>query len=293
MRAAAHRQPKRRLSRDPQVPMRQSPLGTLVAFILTCALFVLVGSGVLRQTAFRADYMAQAISETNAAQVMTKRANQEAVTVAAKYHIPSSAVNHLITRKAVTQDLTQTIQNVYADQADPVSTTHIIAQVQKQLATAINQSLPGLIGTETIVNTIVSQLTSQYQEMLQIPAVTKGETQLQTYRQLVERAFSASIVIVIVFLLILIFVDRRLGYILWHLGWAGFWSGALLLIVQFGIKLSGMIGVITLAAKSFQAPAEQIVTTIVNSFLTPSLVLLGAGVICIVVGSIIKHTIKI
>lgn len=293
MRAAAHRQPKRHLSRDPQAPLRQSPLGTLVAFILTCALFVLVASGVLRQTAFRADYMAQAIGDTSAAQVMTKRANQEAVTVAAKYHIPSSAVNHLITRKAVTQDLTQTIQNVYADQTDPVSTTHIMAQVQKQLATAINQSLPGLVGTETVVNTIVSQLTSQYQDLLQIPAVTKGETQLQTYRQLVERAFSASIVIVIVFLLILLVVDRRLGVILWHLGWAGFWSGGLLLLAQLGIKLSRVIGMVTLAAKSFQAPAEQIVTAIVDSFLTPSLIVLGAGIVCIAVGSVVKHTLKI
>lgn len=290
---AAHRQSQRHLKRDPQVPQRQSPLGLLVAFILTCALFVLVGSGVLRQTAFRADYMAQAISDTDAAQVMTKRANQEAVAVAAKYHIPSAAVNHLITRKAVTQDLAQTIQNIYADQNDPVSTQHIMAQVQQQLATAIKQSLPGLIGTETVVNTIVSQLTSQYQDLLQIPAVTKGESQLQHYRQLVERAFSASIVIVIVFTLILIFVDHRLGMMLWHFGWAGFWSGGLLLLTQFIVKLSGVINVITIAAKSFQATAAQLATTILNSFFVPSLVLLSAGVVCILMGTIIKHTIKI
>ncbi|WP_125982046.1 hypothetical protein [Loigolactobacillus iwatensis] len=270
--------------KEPRPVKHHSVIGALLTIILTFSLFIAVGSGVLRQTAFNPDFVANEITKTNAAKTLTKKVNTEAVNYATQYHIPSSAVSNLVTKTAVQSDLTQTIKNIYANKADPVSTTHIIAHVKQNLTTAIEKNVPLLAGSTTIVDLITTQLTSSYQQMLQVPQVTQAESQLASYNQIIQAVFWIALVVSIVGLILLLISDHHLFLTLRHIGWAALISGGLLFLLRIGMNTLGIVDYLAIAAKEFSEVATQLGNTIINSFTLPSIVLMLIGIVSLIVG---------
>ncbi|MFC6169553.1 hypothetical protein [Loigolactobacillus jiayinensis] len=260
---------------------RHGALTVLLSILATICLLLAVGTGVVKQRVFNADYLVTELDKTDAGKQLAEVANAELANVITDRGLPSS-VTQQVTATAARQDLDQTVRNLIAGTSQPISVNHIVAHAKTKLTSTFGQQSSVLAeygAANTVVNGVTKTLQTRLTTELNVPQVTEAAAEVTTVKKIVTGVFWGATVVTVLCLMLLLWLDHNVFRFAKQFGWITLISGILIFIVYFGVSAAGVIEIAAIAAKSFSTAAAAIGNAVLNSYALPSYILMGVGLI--------------
>lgn len=256
-----------------------------ISFFLSLSLIVLFVTSVLKITVLNQTYTEEKILTDSNVTLVTRQMNDGISNIATLNDVPTSAVKDALTNQQVTDIAKSSLSNVYAGKQTVINPTEITNQVASNVMKKTDTSNP-LVSAKIdgVVATFKSNLSEYLTNNIQTPYLSKIASTVSSVKSTVQTAFIYSLIASVIFLLLLLAINRAFFIPLKYVGFSAIWSGILVAIGSAIALYSGLIGIVSSKASVFTDIVNNYISDTFNTMLVGSLILLAVGLVFWLIG---------
>ncbi|MHC9532178.1 hypothetical protein ACVPPR_01795 [Dellaglioa sp. L3N] len=260
-------------------------LNSWLSFFLSLSLIVLFVTSVLKMTVLNQKYTEdKVLTDANVSLVATEM-NDEISNIAAYNNIPASTVKNALTDQQAKDIAKTSISNVYAGKKTIINANEITQQVASNVMKKTDTSnLTAKAEATNLIAVFKSNLSRYLTNQIQTPYLSKVSTMFSSTKATVQTFFLDSLIASVIFVLLLLVINRAFFIPLKYVGSSAIWSGILVAIGAAIALYSGLIGLVSDRASVFTDIVNNYISATFNTMLMGSLIMVVVGLIAWLIG---------